>query len=234
MLSDTERIKESQQDDSSRDSSSSDRHHSSRYHEHGKDRHPSDSYRKSADSRKRPYPSFSNGKDHRERDRDHYRERDRPDSRSVNARSYLTWRKVALVPSIVCELKKFDDGEFSQILQRRQAQEGRWSSLQQRPPVGRQFKGIQGSIGTPLSLRAPLRLGLHSPQILTGLPIPFGLADRPPGFGQRPALAPGAALAIWLSLALRVLVRSQKHTGTGLEQPQDITLFFYFISSNQP
>ncbi|XP_056591862.1 chromodomain-helicase-DNA-binding protein 1 isoform X2 [Triplophysa dalaica] len=77
--SDTERIKESQQDDSSRDSSSSDRHHSSRYHEHGKDRHPSDSYRKSTDSRKRPYPSFSNGKDHR--DRDHYRERDRPDSR---------------------------------------------------------------------------------------------------------------------------------------------------------
>uniref|UniRef100_A0A671KVG6 Chromodomain-helicase-DNA-binding protein 1-like n=1 Tax=Sinocyclocheilus anshuiensis TaxID=1608454 RepID=A0A671KVG6_9TELE len=65
-----ERIKESQQDDSSRDSYSSDRHHSSRYHEHSKDRHAGDSYRKSSDARKRPYSSFSNGKDHRERERD--------------------------------------------------------------------------------------------------------------------------------------------------------------------
>uniref|UniRef100_A0A673HFJ7 Chromodomain-helicase-DNA-binding protein 1-like n=1 Tax=Sinocyclocheilus rhinocerous TaxID=307959 RepID=A0A673HFJ7_9TELE len=70
-----ERIKESQQDDSSRDSYSSDRHHSSRYHEHSKDRHAGDSYRKSSDARKRPYSSFSNGKDHRERERDQYRER---------------------------------------------------------------------------------------------------------------------------------------------------------------
>uniref|UniRef100_A0A671KUF0 Chromodomain-helicase-DNA-binding protein 1-like n=1 Tax=Sinocyclocheilus anshuiensis TaxID=1608454 RepID=A0A671KUF0_9TELE len=67
-----ERIKESQQDDSSRDSYSSDRHHSSRYHEHSKDRHAGDSYRKSSDARKRPYSSFSNGKDHRERERDQY------------------------------------------------------------------------------------------------------------------------------------------------------------------
>uniref|UniRef100_A0A673IAB3 Chromodomain-helicase-DNA-binding protein 1-like n=1 Tax=Sinocyclocheilus rhinocerous TaxID=307959 RepID=A0A673IAB3_9TELE len=65
----------SQQDDSSRDSYSSDRHHSSRYHEHSKDRHAGDSYRKSSDARKRPYSSFSNGKDHRERERDQYRER---------------------------------------------------------------------------------------------------------------------------------------------------------------
>uniref|UniRef100_A0A673HI30 Chromodomain-helicase-DNA-binding protein 1-like n=1 Tax=Sinocyclocheilus rhinocerous TaxID=307959 RepID=A0A673HI30_9TELE len=72
---DVERIKESQQDDSSRDSYSSDRHHSSRYHEHSKDRHAGDSYRKSSDARKRPYSSFSNGKDHRERERDQYRER---------------------------------------------------------------------------------------------------------------------------------------------------------------
>ncbi|RXN11828.1 chromodomain-helicase-DNA-binding 1 [Labeo rohita] len=79
---DVERIKESQQDDSSRDSYSSDRHHSSRYHEHSKDRHTGDSYRKSSDSRKRPYSSFSNGKDHRERERDQYRERgERQDSR---------------------------------------------------------------------------------------------------------------------------------------------------------
>uniref|UniRef100_A0A673I1Z9 Chromodomain-helicase-DNA-binding protein 1-like n=1 Tax=Sinocyclocheilus rhinocerous TaxID=307959 RepID=A0A673I1Z9_9TELE len=63
---DVERIKESQQDDSSRDSYSSDRHHSSRYHEHSKDRHAGDSYRKSSDARKRPYSSFSNGKDHRD------------------------------------------------------------------------------------------------------------------------------------------------------------------------
>uniref|UniRef100_A0A673I9Y0 Chromodomain-helicase-DNA-binding protein 1-like n=1 Tax=Sinocyclocheilus rhinocerous TaxID=307959 RepID=A0A673I9Y0_9TELE len=69
---DVERIKESQQDDSSRDSYSSDRHHSSRYHEHSKDRHAGDSYRKSSDARKRPYSSFSNGKDHRERERDQY------------------------------------------------------------------------------------------------------------------------------------------------------------------
>uniref|UniRef100_A0A671RHH9 Chromodomain-helicase-DNA-binding protein 1-like n=1 Tax=Sinocyclocheilus anshuiensis TaxID=1608454 RepID=A0A671RHH9_9TELE len=76
-----ERIKESQQDDSSRDSYSSDRHHSSRYHEHSKDRHAGDSHRKSSDARKRPY-SFSNGKDHRERERDQYRERgERQDSR---------------------------------------------------------------------------------------------------------------------------------------------------------
>uniref|UniRef100_A0A672QFX2 Uncharacterized protein n=1 Tax=Sinocyclocheilus grahami TaxID=75366 RepID=A0A672QFX2_SINGR len=68
---DVERIKESQQDDSSRDSYSSDRHHSSRYHEHSKDRHAGDSHRKSSDARKRPY-SFSNGKDHRERERDQY------------------------------------------------------------------------------------------------------------------------------------------------------------------
>uniref|UniRef100_A0A8C1KQK4 Chromodomain helicase DNA binding protein 1 n=1 Tax=Cyprinus carpio TaxID=7962 RepID=A0A8C1KQK4_CYPCA len=67
-----ERIKESQQDDSSRDSYSSDRHHSSRYHEHSKDRHAGDSYRKSSDPRKRPYSSFSNGKDHREREREQY------------------------------------------------------------------------------------------------------------------------------------------------------------------
>uniref|UniRef100_A0A673HGN3 Chromodomain-helicase-DNA-binding protein 1-like n=1 Tax=Sinocyclocheilus rhinocerous TaxID=307959 RepID=A0A673HGN3_9TELE len=61
---------------------SSDRHHSSRYHEHSKDRHAGDSYRKSSDARKRPYSSFSNGKDHRERERDQYRERgERQDSR---------------------------------------------------------------------------------------------------------------------------------------------------------
>uniref|UniRef100_A0A8C1UD33 Chromodomain helicase DNA binding protein 1 n=1 Tax=Cyprinus carpio TaxID=7962 RepID=A0A8C1UD33_CYPCA len=58
-----------------RDSYSSDRHHSSRYHEHSKDRHAGDSYRKSSDPRKRPYSSFSNGKDHREREREQYRER---------------------------------------------------------------------------------------------------------------------------------------------------------------
>uniref|UniRef100_A0A672L0M4 Chromodomain-helicase-DNA-binding protein 1-like n=1 Tax=Sinocyclocheilus grahami TaxID=75366 RepID=A0A672L0M4_SINGR len=80
-----ERMKESQQDDSSRDSYSSDRHHSSRYHEHSKDRHAGDSYRKSSDARKRPYSSFSNGKDHRERERDQYRERgERQDSRSLH------------------------------------------------------------------------------------------------------------------------------------------------------
>uniref|UniRef100_A0A8C2F8Y4 Chromodomain helicase DNA binding protein 1 n=1 Tax=Cyprinus carpio TaxID=7962 RepID=A0A8C2F8Y4_CYPCA len=79
---DVERLKESQQDDSSRDSYSSDRHHSSRYHEHSKDRHAGDSYRKSSDPRKRPYSSFSNGKDHREREREQYRERgERQDSR---------------------------------------------------------------------------------------------------------------------------------------------------------
>lgn len=78
---DIERLKESQQDDSSRDSYSSDRHHStSRTQEQSKERLPSDPYRKNTDSRKRPYPSFSNGKDHRERD--HYRER--PDSRYYN------------------------------------------------------------------------------------------------------------------------------------------------------
>ncbi|XP_004625477.1 chromodomain-helicase-DNA-binding protein 1 [Octodon degus] len=68
---DVERLKEnSNHDDSSRDSYSSDRH-LSQYHDHHKDRHQGDSYKKS-DSRKRPYSSFSNGKDHREWD--HYKQ----------------------------------------------------------------------------------------------------------------------------------------------------------------
>uniref|UniRef100_A0AAQ5XFW3 DNA helicase n=1 Tax=Amphiprion ocellaris TaxID=80972 RepID=A0AAQ5XFW3_AMPOC len=70
----------SHQDESSRDSYSSDRHQpSGRYHESSstKERHSSESHRKTTggESRKRQYSSFSNGKDHR--DRDHYR----PDSR---------------------------------------------------------------------------------------------------------------------------------------------------------
>ncbi|XP_008832816.1 chromodomain-helicase-DNA-binding protein 1 [Nannospalax galili] len=68
---DMERLKENtNHDDSSRDSYSSDRH-LSQYHDHHKDRHQGDSYKKS-DSRKRPYSSFSNGKDHREWD--HYKQ----------------------------------------------------------------------------------------------------------------------------------------------------------------
>ncbi|XP_035523692.1 chromodomain-helicase-DNA-binding protein 1-like [Morone saxatilis] len=82
---DIERLKDnSHQDESSRDSCSSDRHQpSGRYHESSKERHSSESHRKTTggESRKRPYSSFSNGKDHR--DRDHYRpdsrERDRQD-----------------------------------------------------------------------------------------------------------------------------------------------------------
>uniref|UniRef100_A0A8C4IBL5 DNA helicase n=1 Tax=Dicentrarchus labrax TaxID=13489 RepID=A0A8C4IBL5_DICLA len=80
-----ERLKDnSHQDESSRDSCSSDRHQpSGRYHESSKERHSSESHRRTTggESRKRPYSSFSNGKDHR--DRDHYRpdsrERDRQD-----------------------------------------------------------------------------------------------------------------------------------------------------------
>uniref|UniRef100_A0A8D1SL20 Chromodomain helicase DNA binding protein 1 n=1 Tax=Sus scrofa TaxID=9823 RepID=A0A8D1SL20_PIG len=68
---DVERLKDNtNHDDSSRDSYSSDRH-LSQYHDHHKDRHQGDSYKKS-DSRKRPYSSFSNGKDHR--DWDHYKQ----------------------------------------------------------------------------------------------------------------------------------------------------------------
>lgn len=68
---DMERLKENtNHDDSSRDSYSSDRH-LSQYHDHHKDRHQGDGYKKS-DSRKRPYSSFSNGKDHREWD--HYKQ----------------------------------------------------------------------------------------------------------------------------------------------------------------
>lgn len=79
MSSDIERLKDSShQDESSRDSYSSDRHQPSGRHfesSTSKERHSSDSHRKSTagESRKRPYSSFSNGKDHR----DHYR----PDSR---------------------------------------------------------------------------------------------------------------------------------------------------------
>uniref|UniRef100_A0A8C2FAG9 Chromodomain helicase DNA binding protein 1 n=1 Tax=Cyprinus carpio TaxID=7962 RepID=A0A8C2FAG9_CYPCA len=68
-------------EDSVRDSYSSDRHHSSRYHEHSKDRHAGDSYRKSSDPRKRPYSSFSNGKDHREDIYHHYTHMFRNDSK---------------------------------------------------------------------------------------------------------------------------------------------------------
>lgn len=82
---DVERLRDnSHQDDSSRDSYCSDRHQpSGRYHESSsssnKDRHSSEYHKKTSvvESRKRPYSSFSNGKDHRE----HYRadSRDRMD-----------------------------------------------------------------------------------------------------------------------------------------------------------
>lgn len=65
---DMERLRDySQQDESSRDSYSSDRHPAARHYD-GKDRHASESHRKTnvpTESRKRPY-SFSNGKDHRD------------------------------------------------------------------------------------------------------------------------------------------------------------------------
>uniref|UniRef100_A0A8C4IAW1 DNA helicase n=1 Tax=Dicentrarchus labrax TaxID=13489 RepID=A0A8C4IAW1_DICLA len=91
--SDIERLKDnSHQDESSRDSCSSDRHQpSGRYHESSKERHSSESHRRTTggESRKRPYSSFSNGKDHR--DRDHYRpdsrERDRQDRKLEEFRS---------------------------------------------------------------------------------------------------------------------------------------------------
>ncbi|XP_032068963.1 chromodomain-helicase-DNA-binding protein 1 isoform X2 [Thamnophis elegans] len=71
---DMERLKETtNHDDSSRDSYSSDRY-LSQYHDHHKDRLHGDSYKKS-DSRKRPYSTFSNGKDHR--DWDHYKQDNR-------------------------------------------------------------------------------------------------------------------------------------------------------------
>ncbi|XP_063820136.1 chromodomain-helicase-DNA-binding protein 1 isoform X3 [Pseudophryne corroboree] len=76
---DVERLKENtNHDDSSRDSYSSDRH-LSQYHDHPKDRHHSDTYKK-GDPRKRPYSSFSNGKDHR--DWDHHYKQDRYHSES--------------------------------------------------------------------------------------------------------------------------------------------------------
>uniref|UniRef100_A0A8C6TD69 Chromodomain helicase DNA binding protein 1 n=1 Tax=Neogobius melanostomus TaxID=47308 RepID=A0A8C6TD69_9GOBI len=81
-----ERLKDnSHHDDSSRDSYSSDRNASSgRYHDSSKDRQSSDPHRKSSsgDSRKRPYSSFSNGKDHR--DRDHYRHDSRDRDRKMD------------------------------------------------------------------------------------------------------------------------------------------------------
>uniref|UniRef100_A0A8C5RK45 Chromodomain helicase DNA binding protein 1 n=1 Tax=Laticauda laticaudata TaxID=8630 RepID=A0A8C5RK45_LATLA len=71
---DVERLKENtNHDDSSMDSYSSDRY-LSQYHDHHKDRLHGDSYKKN-DSRKRPYSTFSNGKDHR--DWDHYKQDNR-------------------------------------------------------------------------------------------------------------------------------------------------------------
>uniref|UniRef100_A0A8C5HU47 DNA helicase n=1 Tax=Gouania willdenowi TaxID=441366 RepID=A0A8C5HU47_GOUWI len=80
---DIERLKDNlHQDESSRDSYSSDRHQpSNRYHEGIKDRHSADSHRRSSagDSRKRPFSTFSNGKDHRDNIRPNSRDRDRQD-----------------------------------------------------------------------------------------------------------------------------------------------------------
>ncbi|XP_062985638.1 chromodomain-helicase-DNA-binding protein 1 isoform X1 [Elgaria multicarinata webbii] len=71
---DVERLKENtNHDESSRDSYSSDRH-LTQYHDHHKDRLHGDTYKKT-DSRKRPYSTFSNGKDHR--DWDHYKQDNR-------------------------------------------------------------------------------------------------------------------------------------------------------------
>uniref|UniRef100_A0AAX7V3E9 DNA helicase n=1 Tax=Astatotilapia calliptera TaxID=8154 RepID=A0AAX7V3E9_ASTCA len=71
---------------SSRDSYSSDRHQPSGRHfesSTSKERHSSDSHRKSTagESRKRPYSSFSNGKDHRDHYRPDSRDRDKQDSK---------------------------------------------------------------------------------------------------------------------------------------------------------
>uniref|UniRef100_A0A8C5RMP3 Chromodomain helicase DNA binding protein 1 n=1 Tax=Laticauda laticaudata TaxID=8630 RepID=A0A8C5RMP3_LATLA len=67
-------------DDSSMDSYSSDRY-LSQYHDHHKDRLHGDSYKKN-DSRKRPYSTFSNGKDHR--DWDHYKQDNRNRDHRLN------------------------------------------------------------------------------------------------------------------------------------------------------
>ncbi|KAM8961761.1 chromodomain-helicase-DNA-binding protein 1 [Pelodytes ibericus] len=77
---DVDRLKENtNHDDSSRDSYSSDRHLSQYHDHHHKERQQNDSYKKS-ESRKRPYSSFSNGKDHR--DWDHHYKQDRYHSES--------------------------------------------------------------------------------------------------------------------------------------------------------
>uniref|UniRef100_A0A669F6A2 Chromodomain helicase DNA binding protein 1 n=1 Tax=Oreochromis niloticus TaxID=8128 RepID=A0A669F6A2_ORENI len=87
LSSDIERLKDSShQDESSRDSYSSDRHQPSGRHfesSTSKERHSSDSHRKSTagESRKRPYSSFSNGKDHRDHYRPDSRDRDKQDSK---------------------------------------------------------------------------------------------------------------------------------------------------------
>uniref|UniRef100_A0A7N6A2T5 DNA helicase n=1 Tax=Anabas testudineus TaxID=64144 RepID=A0A7N6A2T5_ANATE len=83
LSSDIERLKDnSHQDESSRDSYCSERHQTSgRYHE-SKERLSSESHKKNAggESRKRPYSSFSNGKDHRDHYRPDIKDRDRQDS----------------------------------------------------------------------------------------------------------------------------------------------------------
>uniref|UniRef100_A0A3Q2WGN9 Chromodomain helicase DNA binding protein 1 n=1 Tax=Haplochromis burtoni TaxID=8153 RepID=A0A3Q2WGN9_HAPBU len=88
-----ERLKDSShQDESSRDSYSSDRHQPSGRHfesSTSKERHSSDSHRKSTagESRKRPYSSFSNGKDHRDHYRPDSRDRDKQDRKLEEFRS---------------------------------------------------------------------------------------------------------------------------------------------------
>uniref|UniRef100_A0A3Q4MFY1 Chromodomain helicase DNA binding protein 1 n=1 Tax=Neolamprologus brichardi TaxID=32507 RepID=A0A3Q4MFY1_NEOBR len=90
---DIERLKDSShQDESSRDSYSSDRHQPSGRHfesSTSKERHSSDSHRKSTagESRKRPYSSFSNGKDHRDHYRPDSRDRDKQDRKLEEFRS---------------------------------------------------------------------------------------------------------------------------------------------------
>uniref|UniRef100_A0A3Q2Y1N5 Chromodomain helicase DNA binding protein 1 n=1 Tax=Hippocampus comes TaxID=109280 RepID=A0A3Q2Y1N5_HIPCM len=88
-VADIERLRDnSHQDDSSRDSYSSDRHQpSARYHDSSKEKHSSEAPRKTAESRKRPYSSFSNGKDHRDHYRPDSRDRDRQDRKLEELRS---------------------------------------------------------------------------------------------------------------------------------------------------
>ncbi|KAG7221215.1 hypothetical protein INR49_017432, partial [Caranx melampygus] len=184
---DVERLKDnSHQDESSRDSYSSDRHQASgRYHESSsKERHSSESHRKTTggESRKRPHSSFSNGKDHR--DRDHYR----PDSRDRDRhdRYYNDSKHRKLEEFRSSRDHRLDAKDYSHSDQRSYRYHSDWQSEQrasasgprsprdQRSPSHRLSKCLTGTVDSNLKLFKTLCISQFSMTVISTLQLISG------------------------------------------------------------